>query len=522
MNARQPLPMLFILALCLAISGCAATSRQSISATPTTVVALPPTRTATPTIDLPPTLTPTVTPTSLPTRTALPTPDVIAIQARTGRTPLSAANLAQVAPLAVFNHNSDINNLHFSPDSALLAWSEQRYVWPDDAIFVEADKPNQVWDVQAQQAILRFFGDFPPNILFTPDGKRLVYSPGRGEFSLRDLASGEETQLTPTFGFDSFSLSPDGKWLAYASGGSISIMDLSNGKDHRLLRGSDAEEINSLVFSVDGQQLYTAVGETIRSVQLADGAQQTLPVQFDPIFDIDRIVLSPDGDTLAILTYGELFLLNLNDCCQVRSLEGSRAAAFSPDGALLASVFSDNPARTVGIWDVGSGQLLQTLAGHTAGIYALDFSPDGTLLASGAGDGTVWLWGISGQSLDMPSVRIVGAEDSHWLSQGVSPAWLETADKPARYEIAFSGSCEDLATCTYTGNFTYIIRQCNVTVTITDLETQQVVAEQLFSGAGNASTDCPEKRAFVNQTDTYDLNPLRQEFTDWLTATLAP
>ena len=70
----------------------------------------------------------------------------------------------------------------------------------------------------------------------------------------------------------------------------------------------------------------------------------------------------------------------------VRDLE------FSPDGMALASVAGNTADFAIRVWDVGSGQPLQTLQGHTAIVWGAAFSPDGKMLASASSDGTAKIW----------------------------------------------------------------------------------------------------------------------------------
>ena len=76
---------------------------------------------------------------------------------------------------------------------------------------------------------------------------------------------------------------------------------------------------------------------------------------------------------------------------------GVRSVAFSPDGTTLAT---GNLLRTVELWDVATGKLINTLTGHTdygeitGYVYSVAFSPDGATIASGGIDATGRLWEI--------------------------------------------------------------------------------------------------------------------------------
>ena len=51
------------------------------------------------------------------------------------------------------------------------------------------------------------------------------------------------------------------------------------------------------------------------------------------------------------------------------------SVSFSPDGTKVASGSKDT---TVKLWDVTSGECLQTLEGHSLDVTSVSFSPDGT------------------------------------------------------------------------------------------------------------------------------------------------
>ena len=68
---------------------------------------------------------------------------------------------------------------------------------------------------------------------------------------------------------------------------------------------------------------------------------------------------------------------------------GMLTLAFSPRSQCLAAGLA---SKTVQIFDVNEGAVLQTLAGHQDHVQSLVFSPDGSLLVSGSRDKTLRLW----------------------------------------------------------------------------------------------------------------------------------
>ena len=69
--------------------------------------------------------------------------------------------------------------------------------------------------------------------------------------------------------------------------------------------------------------------------------------------------------------------------------------AFTRDGK---SVATGGDSGVVSFWDLETGKLRFTLAGHTAVIRSIVFSEDGNTIATGSDDGSVRLWdGSTGQ-----------------------------------------------------------------------------------------------------------------------------
>ena len=96
----------------------------------------------------------------------------------------------------------------------------------------------------------------------------------------------------------------------------------------------------------------------------------------------------------------------------LQTLEGHKdnvhSVAFAPDSDMLASASWDS---TVKIWDARRGDLLNTLEGHLGAVHSVAFAPDGATLASGGMFNTIKIWGVRNGKLK----RVLKGRNDYFL-----------------------------------------------------------------------------------------------------------
>ena len=192
---------------------------------------------------------------------------------------------------------------------------------------------------------------------------------------------------------------PDGFTLASNTGYDdvvVHLWDVLTGQSFRTLEGH-RRRVESLAFSSDGSMLASGGGWD-RTTRLWDGhTGKSLKILRDwgKWTDANTVAFSPDGRTLASGGHDMVCLWEVSTGELLETLSGHLGTvwtvAFSPDGAMLASGcrWGDTAIR---LWDTRTAKATRALVGHNGGIRSVVFSPDGRTLASGSLDHTIRLW----------------------------------------------------------------------------------------------------------------------------------
>lgn len=223
-------------------------------------------------------------------------------------------------------------------------------------------------------------------------------------------------------------LSPDNSLIAAgASNGNVYVWDTQRGWRRSIL-AQHRRSVIGVAFTPDSDTLISAArnGE-IRFWDVQAGEiKQTIQTNTQ----LNDISLAGDGSVLAVV--GEDANVHVFD---VASGQQIQTLGPNPNPALAVTVnakgtrvAADN-GMEIQIWDIASGSLVQTLTnycedetkttevacekadedwlGHQKQITALAFSPDGQLLASGSADTTIIFWSLEEGKVKWPSI-------GHW------------------------------------------------------------------------------------------------------------
>ncbi len=161
-------------------------------------------------------------------------------------------------------------------------------------------------------------------------------------------------------------------------------------------------------------------------------AKLELALPVGPLAPVAGVAFSPDGQLLAVGSYGRVAIWELASLRPVKVLTNVLGAVhdvrFSPDGRLLAVGGGQPSAKgDLRLFEVADWKLLATLVGHQDVVFSLAFHPDGKHLASASFDKTVRLWDLPAHKL----VRTLAEHSDFVYAAAFSPdgKWLVSASK---------------------------------------------------------------------------------------------
>ena len=296
----------------------------------------------------------------------------------------------QGSDITCYGHTSDVVEVVFTPDGKRV---------------VSASKGGTIlfWDATTGERLRTLKGHKVriDCLAVSPDGSSIASAGSDAKVRLWDAKSGDvmHTISGHQGAVNGLAFSPTGDRIASTSADkSIKVWDTISGEEMYTVTGHTAS-VEGVAFSPDGKQLAsTSSGEkTIRIWDSRTGNQ--IKVVHHPYAEVRHLAFSPDGTRLASVTYGSYLLWETQTWDLVAEVRAHsrvvRCVAFSPDGTHCATAGDSSEIK---LWDTRTGSLINTLSGHAATVWSVAFSPDGARLVSASADRTVKIWNAHGDN----------------------------------------------------------------------------------------------------------------------------
>lgn len=254
-----------------------------------------------------------------------------------------------------------------------------------------------IWDASGNCLQTLAAGGSKSSLAYSTDNRLAAASSIFGKVQVWD-ASGRYLQTLETSGSESsvgsIAFSLDGQRVAGTTGRTLKVWDTTLGGTAQTPE-HDRGMIRSFAFSADGRKIATSSSNGI--IKLWDNSGKCIQTLLAGFY-LHSFALSTDGQRIAVISGSSLHIWDTTSgirLCVLEDSKDSRSIAFSPDGRRVVTGFCGKPYG-LQVWDTTSGDLTRIASDvdPETEVQAVAFSSDGRYIVSGSGK-TVNIWEVA-------------------------------------------------------------------------------------------------------------------------------